>query len=106
MIKTSIGISMISSPFRENITTMVNNRAIRLHQHDFWGFNTGWNEDTFTGGKYHDGTSGWFENYGLGKTYNIGGVEEASGYVHPVESRKLMFRTHYASDNTSVKTIT
>lgn len=49
---------------------------------DFWGFNTGWNEDTFTGGKYHDGTSGWYENYGLGKAYNIGGIEEASGYVH------------------------
>ncbi len=71
----------------------------------FWGFNTGWNEDTFTGGKYHDGTSGWFEDYGAGKTYNIGGVEEASGYVHPIENRKLLYRTHYASDNTSVKTI-
>ena len=71
----------------------------------FWGFNTGWNEDTYTGGKYHDGTSGWSESYGLGNAYNIGGVEEASGYVHPIESRKLLYRTHYASDNTSVKTI-
>ncbi len=71
----------------------------------FWGFNTGWNEDTYTGGKYHDGTSGWSENYGLGNAYNIGGVEEASGYVHPIESRKLLYRTHYASNNTSVKTI-
>jgi len=71
----------------------------------FWGFNTGWNEDTYTGGKYHDGTSGWSETYGLGNAYNIGGVEEASGYVHPIESRKLLYRTHYASDNTSVKTI-
>jgi photosystem II stability/assembly factor-like uncharacterized protein len=71
----------------------------------FWGFNTGWNEDTYTGGKYHDGTSGWSESYGLGNAYNIGGVEEASGYVHPIESRKLMYRTHYASNNTSVKTI-
>jgi photosystem II stability/assembly factor-like uncharacterized protein len=79
------------------------NRGIQAAH--FWGFNTGWNEDTFTGGKYHDGTSGWFENYGEGKTYNIGGVEEASGYVHPIESRKLLYRTHYASTNTSVKTI-
>lgn len=71
----------------------------------FWGFNTGWNQDTFTGGKYHDGTSGWYENYGLGNTYNIGGVEEASGYIHPIESRKMYYRTHYASVNTSVKTI-
>ena len=79
------------------------NRGIQAA--DFWGFNTGWNEDTFTGGKYHDGTSGWYENYEEGKTYNIGGVEEASGYVHPIESRKLLYRTHYASNNTSVKTI-
>lgn len=93
----------IDYSYDELMTHQALNRGIQAA--DFWGFNTGWNEDTFTGGKYHDGTSGWFENYGLGKTYNIGGVEEASGYVHPVESRKLMFRTHYASDNTSVKTI-
>jgi len=71
----------------------------------FWGFNTGWNEDSYTGGKYHDGTSGWYESYTDGQAYNIGGVEEASGYVHPIESRKLLFRTHYASSNTSVKVV-
>jgi len=76
-----------------------------IHAGHFWGFNTGWNEDTYTGGKYHDGTSGWSESYGLNRAYNIGGVEEASGYVHPIESRKLLYRTHYSSDNTSVKTI-
>ena len=71
----------------------------------FWGFNTGWNEDTYTGGKYHDGTSGWFEGYGNGNAYNIGGVEEASGYVHPIENKKLLFRTDYGSSYTSVVTI-
>ena len=50
----------------ELLTNQALNRGIQAA--DFWGFNTGWNEDTFTGGKYHDGTSGWFENYGLGKT--------------------------------------
>lgn len=87
----------------ELMTHVALNKGIQAAH--FWGFNTGWNEDTFTGGKYHDGTSGWSENYGDGKTYNIGGVEEASGYVHPIESRKLLYRTHYASNNTSVKTI-
>jgi len=88
----------------DELTTHVAlNRGIQAAH--FWGFNTGWNEDTFTGGKYHDGTSGWSENYEEGKTYNIGGVEEASGYVHPIENRKLLYRTHYASNNTSVKTI-
>jgi photosystem II stability/assembly factor-like uncharacterized protein len=87
----------------ELMTHVALNRGIQAAH--FWGFNTGWNEDSYTGGKYHDGTSGWYENYTNGKAYNIGGVEEASGYVHPVESRKLLFRTHYASNNTSVKTI-
>jgi photosystem II stability/assembly factor-like uncharacterized protein len=71
----------------------------------FWGFNTGWNQDTYTGGRYHDGTIGWFENYPDGTVFNIGGVEEPSGYVHPVEGRKMYYRTHYSSANTSVKTI-
>ncbi|MCP4121879.1 MAG: T9SS type A sorting domain-containing protein, partial [Bacteroidetes bacterium] len=79
------------------------NRGIQAAH--FWGFNTGWNEDSYTGGKYHDGTSGWYESYGNGKAYNIGGVEEASGYVHPIESRKMLYRTHYSSSNTSVKSI-
>ncbi|MGB0403241.1 MAG: LamG-like jellyroll fold domain-containing protein [Salibacteraceae bacterium] len=79
------------------------NRGIQAA--DFWGFNTGWNDDTYTGGKYHDGTTGWYEGYANGKAYNIGGVEEASGYVHPIESRKMIFRTHYASSNSRVRTI-
>ena len=87
----------------ELMTHVALNKGIQAAH--FWGFNTGWNEDSFTGGKYHDGTSGWYESYAGGKAYNIGGVEEASGYVHPIESRKLLFRTHYASNNTSVKII-
>lgn len=71
----------------------------------FWGFSTGWNEDVFIGGKYHTGTSAYYEGYGLGNAQHIGGVEEASGYVHPINSRKVYYRTHYNSSNTSVKTI-
>ena len=37
----------------DELTTHVAlNRGIQAAH--FWGFNTGWNEDTFTGGKYHD----------------------------------------------------
>ena len=71
----------------------------------FWGFETGWNEDVFIGGKYHTGTSAYFEGYGLGNAQHIGGVEEPSGYVNPLNSRKVYYRTHYSSANTSVKTI-
>ncbi len=71
----------------------------------FWGFNTGWNEDVFTGGRYHDGTIAYYEGYGLGNVHHVGGVEEPSGYVHPIESRKVYYRTHYSSDYTAVKTV-
>ena len=99
-VATDGGINLSEDELMSHVAL---NRGIQAAH--FWGFNTGWNEDTFTGGKYHDGTSGWYENYGLGNAYNIGGVEEASGYVHPIESRKLLYRTNYASNNTSVKTI-
>lgn len=84
-------------------TAVVKHRGIQAGH--FWGFNTGWNEDTYVGGKYHDGTTGWYEGYGNGNVHHIGGVEEPSGYVHPIESRKVYFRTHYASPNMSVKTL-
>jgi len=71
----------------------------------FWGFNIGWNEDVFIGGKYHTGTSVYYEGYGLGQAQHVGGVEEASGYIHPINSRKVYYRTNYASSNTSVKTV-
>lgn len=84
-------------------TAIVQHRGIQAAE--FWGFDTGWNEDTYVGGKYHDGTTGWYEGYGLGTVHHIGGVEEPTGYVHPIENRKLMYRTHYVSSNMSVKTI-
>lgn len=84
-------------------TAEVKHRGIQAGH--FWGFNTGWNEDTYVGGKYHDGTTGWYEGYGNGQVHHIGGVEEPSGYVHPIESRKVYFRTHYASPNMTVKTL-
>ncbi len=71
----------------------------------FWGFETGWNEDVFVGGKYHVGTSAYYEGYNLGDAQHIGGVEEPTGYVNPINSRKVYYRTHYNSSNTSVKTI-
>jgi len=71
----------------------------------FWGFNTGWNQDSYTGGRYHDGTIAWYENYPDGTVFNIGGVEEPSGYVNPLDGRKMYYRTHYSSSWTSVKSI-
>ena len=62
----------------------------------------GWNEDTYTGGKYHDGTSGWAASYPDEKLIILG-VEEAPDIFIQL-SRKL-FRRHYASTDTRVITI-
>ncbi len=85
------------------MTHSARNRGIQAAH--FWEFNVGWNQDTYTGGKYHDGTTGWVEGFSLGNAYNIGGVEEASGYIHPIEGKKMIFRRHYSSSDMRVKTM-
>ncbi|MCG8577288.1 MAG: T9SS type A sorting domain-containing protein [Flavobacteriales bacterium] len=65
----------------------------------FWGFNQGWNEDTWTGGRYHNGDATYHENYGVGNTMFMGGAETATGYVNPLNNRL----THF-SDITDKKT--
>jgi photosystem II stability/assembly factor-like uncharacterized protein len=84
-------------------TYIPRNHGIRTSH--FWGFGSGWNIDSYCGGRYHDGTIGWHEGFGIGNVYNIGGVEEASGYVHPMDGKRMLFRTHYASSQTSVKVL-
>ncbi|MFK7970729.1 MAG: LamG-like jellyroll fold domain-containing protein [Bacteroidia bacterium] len=88
----------------DSLTThAARNKGIRASH--FWGFGTGWNTDSYCGGRYHDGTIGWHEGFNIGDVHNIGGVEEASGYVHPIENKKMLFRTNYASGNTSVRVL-
>lgn len=72
---------------------------------NFWGFGTGWNEDVLFGGKYHNGNSAYYQTYGIGNYHIVGGVEEATGYVNPIQNRKVYYRTHYNSANTSVRLI-
>ena len=84
-------------------THIARNHGIRASH--FWGFGTGWNIDSYCGGRYHDGTIGWHEGFGIGNVHNIGGVEEASGYVNPMDGQQMLFRTHYASEQTSVKVL-
>ncbi len=54
---------------------------------DYWGFGTGWNEDILVGGRYHNGNSGWHENWMPGEVLSLGGGEAATGYVNPSEGR-------------------
>ncbi|MCB0643531.1 MAG: hypothetical protein KDC44_17915, partial [Phaeodactylibacter sp.] len=58
---------------------------------DYWGFGSGWNEDVLVGGKYHNGNGIYYQDYGLGNYTHVGGVEESTGYVHPIDNRKAYF---------------
>jgi photosystem II stability/assembly factor-like uncharacterized protein len=69
---------------------------------DFWGFGSGWNEDILVGGKYHNGNSAFFQSYTSGIFHHVGGVEESTGYVHPMDSRKAMFNKYWAGGTETV----
>jgi PKD repeat protein/photosystem II stability/assembly factor-like uncharacterized protein len=58
---------------------------------DFWGFATGWNDDLFVGGRYHNGDTGWYEDWLPGECLGLGGGEASTGYVNPGEGRKTYF---------------
>lgn len=74
----------------ECLTVEVRNTGISAST--FWGFTQGWNEDTWTGGRYHNGDAVYHENFGMGNTMFMGGAEQATGYVNPLNNRE----THYS----------
>ena len=57
----------------------------------FWGFDTGWNEDIVVGGRYHNGNSVHYETYPDGLFLRMGGAEAATGYVNFGENRRTYF---------------
>lgn len=65
---------------------------------DFWGFGSGWNEDVLVGGKYHNGNGAWYQTYGAGKYLHVGGVEEPTGYVNPLDNRTVYFNRWWVGD--------
>ncbi len=83
------GIYFSTDFFRNNEQTKMDG----VHGSEFWGFDTGWNEDVMVGGCYHNGTVSHYENYPSGSFLQLGGGEPASGYVNPGENRKV-----YSSD--------
>jgi photosystem II stability/assembly factor-like uncharacterized protein len=58
---------------------------------DFWGFDAGWNEDVFVGGRYHNGNTAFLEGYPDGRFLRMGGGEAATGYLHPDNNRRAYF---------------
>ena len=56
---------------------------------EYWGFDSGWNEDVLVGGRYHNGNVVLYQNYPAGKSLNLGGAESATGYVNQGINRKV-----------------
>jgi photosystem II stability/assembly factor-like uncharacterized protein/PKD repeat protein len=70
-------------------THFARNRGITSS--DFWGFATGWNDDIFVGGRYHNGNTGWYEDWLPGECLGLGGGEASTGYVNPGAGLKTYF---------------
>lgn len=95
--------------YSNNEMQTVSVRNNGFYSSDFWGFGQGWNEDTWTGGRYHNGDAVYHENYGMGNTVFQGGAESATGYINPLNNRKCYYSDitdRYTSDslNMIVKT--
>jgi len=58
---------------------------------DFWGFGSGWNEDVLVGGRYHNGNTGYYQTFEEGSFLRLGGAEAPTGYIDPMENRKVYF---------------
>ncbi|MGQ2117914.1 hypothetical protein [Ornithobacterium rhinotracheale] len=72
----------------------VENRVTGIYASDFWGFGQGWNEDVMAGGRWHNGDAVMINNesYGYGRiSVNVGGVEQATGYVMLSNPKKVYF---------------
>lgn len=80
------GINYSNDEFQ---TTEIRNSGISAS--NFWGFSQGWNEDTWTGGRYHNGEAVYHENFGVGNTMFMGGAESATGHINQFENRKSYY---------------
>ena len=58
---------------------------------NYSGFSQGWNEDTWTGGRVHNGEAVYHENYGLGNVMFQGGVEAPTGYINQFDNRMCYY---------------
>ncbi|RME92959.1 MAG: hypothetical protein D6772_16370, partial [Bacteroidetes bacterium] len=80
----------------DGLRTTIESRKKGIAGSDFWGLGSGWNQDILVGGLYHNGNANLFENYGPGNSTRLGGVEEATGYVHPQRERLAFFNQYWS----------
>lgn len=84
-IATDGGMTLSNDFFADTKNAV--SRTTGLNGSDFWGFDSGWNEDVLVGGRYHNGNTAYSEKYG-NVFLRLGGGEAATGYVNPMRPRK------------------
>lgn len=67
----------------------LDSRMKGINSSEYWGFDSGWNEDVLVGGRYHNGNGGYYENYPDGTFIRLGGAESPTGYVNPGNNRSV-----------------
>ena len=66
--------------YSTDLFTTIESKKYGITASDFWGFDTGWNEDVYVGGRYHNGNTAMREGYVA--SLRMGGAEQATGYVN------------------------
>jgi hypothetical protein len=79
-------------------------RKYGIHGADYWGFDRGWNKPSWVGGKYHNGNGAYLLTYPPYHYLHIGGVEEPTGYVNPLDNQ-IMYTNQWWAGNTRVQRI-
>ncbi len=62
---------------------------VGMNGSEYWGFDQGWNQDVYTGGRYHNGNAAYFEAYGEGNNLFLGGGESATGYINAGDNLRV-----------------
>lgn len=62
-----------------------------IYAAQFVGYGLGWNKDVMAGGRWHNGDAVMAENFGLGNSIHVGGVESPTGYVMLSNSHRVYF---------------
>jgi photosystem II stability/assembly factor-like uncharacterized protein len=87
-IATDGGLTYSTDFFTNTANAEARNKGI--NGSDFWGFDAGWHENVFVGGRYHNGNTVYHENY-RSKFLRMGGAESPTGYVNPIKNRDVYF---------------
>ena len=83
-VSTDGGVDLYSADWTSKVS--LNNG---INNADYWGFDSGWNEDVLVGGRYHNGNAVLYQNYPAGKSISLGGGETPTGFVHPGNPRQV-----------------